>query len=435
MSDNLTVCLFDFPHHTGFGPLTDLRRAADIRCGAYTFRERMQGQFAVPVYSFVTNALSEAVIIPEPALASGGDLLCLNERLILDPDSVRTMISAPPDTQFTINGLPVALKVPANSANITPFLTSGTADNNRIASLPVTGKLMDYAWDLSRLGGEQIAADYALRSVGDSPSQLNARGDRQYIIAGNVFTYGEPNLGAGVVISAERNPLILEMDVTIGAGAIIDTTGGIVWLDSNATVEPGAIIQGPCYVGSHSIVRPGARLSDGVCLGPHCRVGGEISRTTLLGYSNKQHSGYLGNSYVGEWVNLGAATDNSDLKNNYRPVTVTMNGVEYDTGSLHVGAIIGDFVKTAIHTRLNTGTVIGACCNLFGSDFPPKEIPPFVWVGSDKMEEYRPDKAIATVREVMPRRGRTLDPTLEQNLRSLFSRSADHRARFLQRNG
>ena len=145
----------------------------------------------------------------------------------------------------------------------------------------------------------------------------------------------------------------------------------------------------------------------------------------MLGYSNKQHSGYLGSSYIGEWVNFGAATDNSDLKNNYRPVEVMIEGEKVDSEDLHVGSIIADHCKTAIHTRLNTGTVVGVCCNLFGSDFPAKYIPSFTWFGSENYVEYYVKKALETIAVVMERRDMRLTPAMSELLKGIFS-STEH---------
>jgi UDP-N-acetylglucosamine diphosphorylase/glucosamine-1-phosphate N-acetyltransferase len=149
----------------------------------------------------------------------------------------------------------------------------------------------------------------------------------------------------------------------------------------------------------------GGKVGGGSSIGPVCRIGGEVEESIFLGYSNKYHEGFLGHSYVGEWVNLGALTTNSDLKNNYGPVRVMVNGSLVDSGLAKVGAFLGDHVKTGIGTLLNTGVTVGFASNLFGGGMiEERTIPPFSWAGARKREEYRLDKAIETARAVMKRR-------------------------------
>jgi UDP-N-acetylglucosamine diphosphorylase/glucosamine-1-phosphate N-acetyltransferase len=133
-------------------------------------------------------------------------------------------------------------------------------------------------------------------------------------------------------------------------------------------------------------------------------VGGEIENSIMLGYSNKQHDGFLGHSYLGRWVNLGADTNTSDLKNNYGTIRVTLNGEEVNTGRMFLGSLIGDHSKTGINTMLNTGSIIGVAANIFGGGFPPKSIPSFSWGGSDGFETFRLDRALELARTVMGRR-------------------------------
>ena len=257
------------------------------------------------------------------------------------------------------------------------------------------------------------------------PDDIIVRNDK------NLISSGDVRIGAGAILDAEGDRIRLENGVKINSGVIIEAEDGPVWIAENAVIEAGAIIKGPAYIGPNSIVRSEARLSDGVSLGPHCRVGGELSSVILQGYSSKQHSGYLGNSYLGSWVNLGAATDNSDLKNNYKPVSVAINGEDINTGSLHVGVFLSDFVRTAIHTRLNSGTMVGVCCNLFGNDFPAKEIPAFTWQGSDGYQSYKFSKALETMKTIMGRRQRSMTMALEALLKEIHDATAGQRHSFM----
>jgi UDP-N-acetylglucosamine diphosphorylase/glucosamine-1-phosphate N-acetyltransferase len=278
--------------------------------------------------------------------------------------------------------------------------------------------------------GEQLERDILIELGHGSYGVLDAPGDVLVRGAAQIKVAGPVNCGPGATLDAENGTIILGEEVELGAGAILNAQSGSIWLDRKVKVEPGAIIQGPAYIGPESVIRAGAQISGGVCFVPHCRVGGEVSSSIIQGYSSKQHAGYLGNSCLGSWVNLGAATDTSDLKNNYRPVTVSFGGRPINTGRLHVGATIGDFSRTAIHTRLASGTVIGTCCHLLTADFPPGELPPFTWAGPNGPSEYRFDKAMETIAAIMPRRGRQLTAGLAEVLRKIFERTRNERSNF-----
>jgi UDP-N-acetylglucosamine diphosphorylase/glucosamine-1-phosphate N-acetyltransferase len=161
---------------------------------------------------------------------------------------------------------------------------------------------------------------------------------------------------------------------------VIDATNGPVYIDEGAEIHPFTRIEGPCYIGPQSILL-GAKCREGNSIGPVCRVGGEVEESILHGYTNKYHDGFLGHAYVGEWVNLGALTTNSDLKNDYSTVSVVLDGHEaIDTGSTKVGALIGDHTKTSIGTLLNTGAYVGAMALIAATGKPlPKFIPSFAW--------------------------------------------------------
>ena len=199
---------------------------------------------------------------------------------------------------------------------------------------------------------------------------------------------------------------LISESAKISSSAILDTTGGSIVIDDNALVDIGALIKGPAYIGKNSIINPGAKLKD-VAIGPYCKIGGEVEHTTFHGYSNKQHDGYLGHSYIGEWVNLGANTNNSDLKNNYSNIRVNMGDKEIDAG-MFAGCLIGDYTKTGISTMINTGTYIGLGCNVFGAGFQNKHIPNFSWgMNDEKTDLY---KFLETLKIVKARRNQEITP-------------------------
>jgi UDP-N-acetylglucosamine diphosphorylase/glucosamine-1-phosphate N-acetyltransferase len=206
---------------------------------------------------------------------------------------------------------------------------------------------------------------------------------------------------------------------------------GPVYVGNNVTIRGYSTIRGPCSIADGSVL-DGAKLTHS-SIGPRCRLSGEIEQTIFQGYANKQHEGFLGHSFIGEWVNLGAGTTNSDLKNNYKEVKVHQAGKSRATGSLKVGCFVGDHTKTGIGTLINTGSLFGSFCNLLGGKVSPAYLPAFVWDTGTRYSEYRIDNALETARVVMERRGVTLTPALEQAIRYAFSSTAREREDFLKR--
>ena len=215
-------------------------------------------------------------------------------------------------------------------------------------------------------------------------------------------------------------------------GAVLDAGRGPIFIGEHSVIGSNAVIEGPAAVGPGTLVRPGTRLAEGVSLGPRCKVGGEIQQSIMQGYSNKQHDGYLGHAYIGSWVNLGAGTTNSDLKNNYHSVSVHVQGRYLDTGLMSVGLIMGDHSKTGIGTMFNTGTVVGVGTNIFGSGLPPKYVPSFLWGGSGNFAEQELTAALATAGLVMARRDQECSPEEENLLRAIFDVTSEERGIFLR---
>ena len=182
----------------------------------------------------------------------------------------------------------------------------------------------------------------------------------------------------------------------ISAGVILDASEGPIIIDENVFVDIGVMIKGNTYIGKNSKINPGAKLNGEVSIGPHCKIGGEIEATIFHGYSNKQHDGYIGHSYIGEWVNLGANTNNSDLKNNYGKIKFDLGYKKIDSNEMFIGSMIGDFSKIGISTMLNTGTYIGLGANVFGGDFQDKFIQSFSWGKEDVTDFKKLDQPVLT---------------------------------------
>lgn len=201
----------------------------------------------------------------------------------------------------------------------------------------------------------------------------------------------------------EQKQIFIHNAAQISDYVHLDASKGPIVIDSDAKISPFSSLTGPLYIGKRSTVKPSANITNSI-IGNVCNMGGEIKGSIIHPYSNKSHEGYLGNSMIGSWVNLGAGTNVSNLKNNYHDIRVSWDGNSYDTGRQFLGCMIGDHTKTAIGVRLNTGTFIGPFSNIFQNDFPPMAIPSFSWGNG----VYEFDRAIETAKKVLHRRGKVL---------------------------
>jgi len=267
--------------------------------------------------------------------------------------------------------------------------------------VPFAGEVLRYErpWHLFQHCGKAIAQDFALLTGGRRSQPLSALNT----------VVGDPGL------------VFLEEGAVVEA-AILNTTGGPVHIGKGAEVMEGCMVRGPFALGDHAQLKMGAKVYGPTAIGPHCRVGGEVNNCVITGFSNKAHDGFLGNSVLGEWCNLGADTNNSNLKNTYGPVRIYSHeeSAMVDTGLRFCGLVMGDHAKTGINTMFNTGTVVGVSANVFGAGFPPKHVPGFAWGGSGGFAVYEVEKALVTARRVMERRGVVLTAPDEAILRHVF---------------
>lgn len=264
------------------------------------------------------------------------------------------------------------------------------------------GRLPEAPWDLMNWNGDQVREDIPRYSPGYAAEEIP----------------GCHILGEGL--------LSLGSNVTVEPGCVFDLRDGPIRLEEGVTVRAHTRLGGPAFVGRGSTILGG--VLSGVSLGPVCKVRGEVETSIVLGYTNKAHDGFLGHAYLGRWVNLGAFTTNSDLKNNYGPVRVGGFEGPRDTGLMKVGCFLGDHVKTGIGTFLNTGTVVGAGSNLFGGAMPPTYVPPFSWGIGSNLTEFRLDKFLEVARLAMVRRNVTLQPGMEEVLRLAWEATRKERA-------
>jgi UDP-N-acetylglucosamine diphosphorylase/glucosamine-1-phosphate N-acetyltransferase len=300
-----------------------------------------------------------------------------------------------------------ARNIPKAASQMNGFLSAaGFGDLPRVE---IEANMISYPWHLIDQNEPQLVADFERLLRKKKPKRSKAP--------------------AGVHFVNPRQ-IVLSPDVVIKPGCVLDAEHGPIVLGRGCTVMPNATLVGPLFVGERSVIKPGAFIS-GSSIGPLCKVGGEVEHAIFQGYANKQHDGFLGHSYVGAWVNLGAGTSNSDLKNNYGPVRVTLGTEQVDTGLQFVGLIMGDHSKSAINSVFNTGTVVGVSSNIFGNGFPPKYVPSFSWgAAGETFTTFNADKAIDVARRVMVRRNIRLTAQEEQLFRTIFGLTSGERRRY-----
>lgn len=331
------------------------------------------------------------------------DQLWINGRVLL-----RAAPALPPMSAVWRGDVLVAARVNrALGSQLTPdVLLEPAAVRQKLGALAVAA-MPDESWSL---------IDWPWQAVQENAGEIvRQAAQRQCDVLGRV--YAGAHLVSGHSIHVGNGS-------KIKPGAVLDAEEGPIYIGENVTVSPGAVIAGPCYIGDKCMINPGAAVRPGCSIGEACKIGGEIEGTIFHGYSNKQHDGFIGHSYVGEWVNLGADTVGSDLKNTYGPVRVPINGEAVDSGQMFVGAFIGDHTKTAIGTRLPTGAVIGYGCNLLSSRMPPQFVPSFSWLTDAGSARNDPAKALEVAMKVVARRGRKYSAA-EQKLFLAISEEAE----------
>jgi UDP-N-acetylglucosamine diphosphorylase/glucosamine-1-phosphate N-acetyltransferase len=391
-----------------FGPLTHLRPVFELVSGAHSARQRAQRAVGLPCAAWivppdladVARDRTEVAINALPANHAGHDVLFINGRL-LDGRLMQEAKSLPLQHALVQqDGQRVAARVSADRA---PRWWSDDA-RQALRDLHVTTLprrvLAQRPWHL--LADLENNLRFDLDTFEQHPRFELAGGSVTPVGSHAIRVAANAKLHPMVVLNAEKGPIVIDHAAVIGSFAVV---------------------AGPCYIGPNSIVAPHTHVRSGTSVGPHCVVGGEISAAILAGYTNKAHAGYLGNSYVGQWVNLGADTNVSNLKNTYGSVRMQLRpgGDSEDSGLLKLGPVIGDFVRTAIGSRLLTGSCIGTMLAVSG--FAPKCAASFRFITDDGDERYDIDKLIATIQAMTSRRGMNLSAAQADRLRRLATAS------------
>ncbi len=377
------------------GPLDDLRPVFALRTGGMLTYERIEralGQFVsgwwvderhVPTWSASSSR-------PVNDLPAGDQLLLVNGRWsgcghLPPPQSGHAIVCEDGDV----------LAVCLGREEAAAFLGTGqlpsSIQQDVVAGLPIYRD----AWDLLNWLSECLADDLEAE-----PFSPNA---------------------ADRAECAGEHPVSIDDSSVVFPGVVFDTHAGPIFIGPEVTIRPNAVLVGPCWISRGSVISEGAVIRGNTVIGPHCRVGGEVGASLFQGWSNKVHDGYLGDSVIGSWVNLGADTVTSNLLNTYGEISVRLepDAARKRTGRMFLGSLIGDHVKTAIGTRLMTGTVLGTGSMIATTSPPPTTVERFAWHTDDGQRRYKIDKFIDMARTVMSRRSLELDQTQEALLRSI----------------
>lgn len=380
-----------------FGPLTDLRAAFELRAGLGTLLERIERAIGRRADALLTSDAVAAVVAESTgrmvnALPACSECLVVNGRLLSASDAR----IAPGEVVRDEHGALVAGWMSREHAIGRRWPAATRVVRARLAAAP---------WDITTSVEQTLAEDLA-------------------IFAPSVQRALRPDEGQ----SFGSHPIAIDPSATIGPLAVIDASKGPVIIGPGVVVRPFAVLVGPCAILESSTVAERALIKASTVIGPHCRVGGEIGGTIFQSYSNKSHDGHLGDSFVGEWVNIGAGSDNSNLLNTYGEVIVRLepDGGLVRTGRQFWGSILGDHVKLAIGTRLMTGTTVGTGAMIAQSRPPSSLVGRFSWLvdSADGAKTFRFDKFMDTARAMMSRRGRSPSAATEAALRALHAKAA-----------
>lgn len=385
----MNIILFDGPSRNHLLPFTFTRPVSEIRIGIISIREKwekridgdyswqteeyMQGKY--PMNAGADNLFINGAVCPTDALANAVSDLQLGQKLVAGD----VVIAARTDAQ-----------------NLEGEFQSVDFDGEF--------NLIDRPWKIFSLNGAELETDFDLITKGRKSQALS---DTNTVIGDRIF------VEEGVEAEC----------------AVFNTTSGAIYLAKDSSVMEGTVIRGGLALGEHSQLKLSAKIYGPTTIGPHSKVGGEVNNSVIFGYSNKGHDGFLGNSVLGEWCNIGADTNNSNLKNNYDEVRLWsyVRGGFERTGLQFCGLMMGDHSKCGINTMFNTGTVVGVSANIYGGGFPRNFIPSFSWGGSGGFVDYKLDKALATAARVMERRKIELDENEQAILKHVYDTTAGSR--------
>lgn len=393
------IILFDDESREQMLPLSYTRPVAELRTGILTIRERweklLKGNASYITSDYLSNRFP--IVLEEDNIVINGAVMP-NDRL------VRVIEQLESNEALMNDGNLIAARLNRlQFENLFRDESIEEIDGLELSDTPFIH--LAYPWDLFLYLRATIEYDYNLVTRGRS--SLPIPSNNQVIAADNIF------LEEGAQVSC----------------AILNAQSGPIYIGKNAHIMEGAVVRGPVTIGEGSVIKMGALIYGPAAIGPDCKIGGEVKEVVILGHSNKAHEGFLGNSIIGEWCNLGAGTSVSNLKNNYSNVRMWDFSTQEmrDSGLQLLGTVMGDHSKTGILTMFNTGTIVGVATNIFGGGFPPKFIPSFSWGGSAGLTTHRLEDALDTARKMVSRRDMALSEEEEDILKHVFELSKEHR--------
>ncbi len=419
----MRLCVFEDQQVHGLEPLTLTRPAFDLWCGAATLLDRQRRFFAADeVGATIRPELADLATLTHPDLAINDfdwmrrePVVLVNARW-LPPEAALDDLSSPraglAQDQIAYVILPPATEPDCDADTIDKWLDDC---RQTLPRCDAGGTMIHHLWELVDHNAAMLAQDCNwFRTEAQTTQAPRAETPRSIAVIG----------------PADR--LVVDAEATIEPHVVADTRPGPVLIDRGAVVQAFSRLEGPCYIGAETWI-VGAKLR-GSTIGPGCRIGGEVEASIVHGHSNKYHDGFLGHSYIGEWVNLAAGTQTSDLRNDYGPIKVTITGERIATGRTKVGSFIGDHTKTGLGAFLNTGSAIGAFCNLLPSGtYLPATVPSFCQVRGGQLQERTDLRQIfQTAATVMRRRGCELTSTHVDFFFALFDATAPRRRKLIR---
>jgi UDP-N-acetylglucosamine diphosphorylase/glucosamine-1-phosphate N-acetyltransferase len=419
----MRVCLFEDRGVLDLEPLSLTRPVFELLCGLTSLAAKQsrffppgpRGVLVRPYLADLCRLHSPAVPVNDLTWLRAGPTVLVNGRWLPPATPLPLTELSRPHIALVKDEVAYTVVTPEHLAHC----STNTLDECLLtwkATLPrhsAGGRLIHYPWELVQYNGEQILADWQTDALPFEAGPTSVPRPGLAIV-------GPPEL-VRIHPSAHLDPMI-----------VADARQGPIVIDRNAVVTAFTRLEGPCFIGPDTQVHS-ANIRAGTTLGPACRIGGEIDCSIVQGYSNKYHEGFLGHAYIGEWVNLGAGTHNSDLRNDYGEVTMTVNGRRVHTGFTKVGCLLGDHTKTGLGTLLNTGTNAGIFCNLLPGGLLPKYIPSFAsWWKEALTDRADLSALLHTAAEVMRRRHVDFTQTHAALYRTLFEQTAAERRRVVR---
>ena len=409
----MQISLFEDNSVNFLEPLIYSRGVYDLVCGGASLKDKILRVYSGVKYSLHCREYLSAIIqdkYPDVSIneIAGDSCLFINGRVIADKDLAKIIpLNDNVDKLYLKENVLIAARLSDNNLKKFKQHLNKPLELSLFPALPkeeVDVKIANYIWDLIRENSNELI--------------LNIN----YLSAKNLFH----NHLVGVH-QIKKEHIFIEGDAVIKPGVVLDASNGPIYIGKNSVIYPNTVIMGPAYIGHSTLIKSLTKIYENVSIGDVCKVGGEIEDSVIMSYTNKQHEGFLGHAYLGSWINIGADTNCSDLRNNYGFIKTHVNGHDINTNTQFLGLIMGDHSKTGINTMFNTGTTVGFSCNIYGSGFPDKYLPSFSWGGSDGLQTYDVDKCLDTAKVVMSRRKIEFKKIDEDLFRKIFDLTKNER--------